>query len=257
MTQHILYSNKLKKLHAVRFELTRVSPVDLESTALDPSATHALLPIQDLFALYTSFKSPPSTYTSALSLNIIMSWCNYVCSACTAISWMWDLVTQPSVLVGLVVVLLVLYYLNYKLYKCAALTLVYSHSELNDFVAASVPEFKKKYSPTFYLLNGNLQTAFYGIRRKLINGKFGIEYERQLLKLDDGGQMALDWPIFENIETNPKSATPIIAILAGLTGGRHDIYVATMMKEAAKKGYKTVLVNQRGCSNTPLLVRGT
>lgn len=32
---------KIKSMHAVRFELTRVAPLDLESNALDRSAKHA------------------------------------------------------------------------------------------------------------------------------------------------------------------------------------------------------------------------
>ena len=37
----ILNNKKEKSMHAVRFELTRVAPLDLESNALDRSAKHA------------------------------------------------------------------------------------------------------------------------------------------------------------------------------------------------------------------------
>ncbi len=36
------YLTKVKRMHAMGFEPMRVAPVDLESTALDRSATHAL-----------------------------------------------------------------------------------------------------------------------------------------------------------------------------------------------------------------------
>jgi len=126
--------------------------------------------------------------------------------------------------------------------------------KLNRFIVSNVPEFNKVYKPTPYLLNGNLQTMFYGIKRKVMNYRFGIEYKRDMVKLGDGGQLALDWGIFSEVDKKLTESTPIVAIFAGLTGGRKDLYVATTMKDAAKRGIKTVLVNQRGCSGTPIIV---
>jgi len=183
-----------------------------------------------------------------------MNWCQYVCSACSYLSALWTFLKQTNVIIALVLISVVLYVAYYRLCKCKALTLLYTHTEMNDFLVKHTPELRKVYKPTIYLLNGQLQTIFYAIMRNIINSRFGIEYRRETVKLQDGGQITLDWPLFPEIDNNFKETTPIITIHAGLTGGRHDIYVATMMKDAAKRGFKSVLVNHRGCSGTPIIV---
>ncbi len=181
-------------------------------------------------------------------------WCEYACAFCGKSSEMWNYLYDPTIFYTALIISIVLYYIHYRYSKCRPMALYYAHTELNDFVAKSTAAFHKTYSPTIYLTNGNLQTIFYGIKRHYIASRFGITYEREMVKLDDGGQLAMDWPIYPEVDQKMTPETPVIAIMAGLTGGLKDIYVATMMKDGAKRGYKTVLVNQRGCSGTKMLV---
>ena len=180
--------------------------------------------------------------------------CYLICHIFQKISFVWGFLAKPSILPVILLMLLILCILYYRSHKYCSLSLTFSHSEMNDFVVNSTAELQKPYAATPYLTNGNLQTIFYAIRRHFIAGRFGIDYKRQLLQLEDGGQLSLDWPLFPDLDHDLKQGTPIIAIMAGLTGGRHDIYVANMIKEGFKKGYKSVLINQRGGSATPLTV---
>jgi predicted alpha/beta-fold hydrolase len=160
----------------------------------------------------------------------------------------------PSVLLGLAITLLTLWYLYYRLFKSARVKLYYKHNALNDYIVKNTAEFRKVYSSTPYLVNGNLQTMFFEFKRRMIHCPFTIKYERQLVKLNDGGQLAIDWPIFPEIDKKLTNSSPVIAILSAMAGGRNDSYVNTLIEEAAKRGYKSALINHRGCSKTPLLV---
>ena len=81
-----------------------------------------------------------------------------------------------------------------------------------------------------------------------------IKWDRELIGQSDGGESALDWPIFDEVEQKFSDSTPILVLLAGLTGGKNDIYIADAIHEAVRYGYKSVLINHRGCSNSQLKV---
>ncbi len=179
-------------------------------------------------------------------------YCQYVCAAFDMSSSALAFLSQPRVICAIVILVITAYILHYLLVKCASLTLHYTHSELNDFIISNTKELHAVYRPTIYLANGNLQTAFSSFMDLFSPKDLGIEYKRQLVPLPDGGQMSIDWPV---VSVHVGAATPIVAIFSGLTGGRDDQYVALLVRSAARKGYKPVLVNHRGCSHTPLLVR--
>ena len=145
-----------------------------------------------------------------------------------------------------------LYYVYYKFCMCAKLSLYYNITDLTKFVIENTSELRTIYRPTPYLVNGNIQTFFSELYNRAINGKHGFVYNRELVKLEDGGQIALDWPLIE-IKGNPCN-TPIIVIFPGLTGGYKNCYVGHIIKSAAERGFKSVVLNKRGCADTPLLV---
>eukprot|EP00826_Nyctotherus_ovalis_P019931 TRINITY_DN1620_c0_g1_i11.p1 TRINITY_DN1620_c0_g1~~TRINITY_DN1620_c0_g1_i11.p1 ORF type:complete len:265 (-),score=37.73 TRINITY_DN1620_c0_g1_i11:821-1534(-) len=186
--------------------------------------------------------------------DIYMAICYSACDLFYRVASFWNWLTQGHVLLSFLIILIVLWYIDYRFFKSDRLALRFMPGELNKFVVSNTPELSKVYRPTPYLLNGNLQTVCYAIIRKILNFRFGVDYKRDLVKLEDGGQLALDWAVFPEIDKGITESTPIVAIFAGLTGGRKDLYVATIMKDAAKRGIKSVLVNQRGCSFTPMLV---
>jgi len=147
--------------------------------------------------------------------------------------------------------LLITYAVYYYFFRCAKLTLYYQKTELNEFVCTHCPSFKRSYRPSFYLFTGMLQTIFYEILRKLAKRDCGITYDREFVKLQDGGQLSLDWPVLPK-DFKVTDSTPILAILSGMTGGRKDIYVATLIHDSFKRNCRPILLNQRGLSNTPI-----
>ncbi|KAJ3164462.1 hypothetical protein HDU88_005339 [Geranomyces variabilis] len=112
---------------------------------------------------------------------------------------------------------------------------------------------KNVFRPTWYLFNGHLQTiyaAFFAERSAR-----QVNYHRELLYFPDGGNVALDW---HNAETSPatpstsEDTTPILVITHGLTGGSHESYVRDLVYESARRGYRSVVVNFRGCAESEL-----
>jgi predicted alpha/beta-fold hydrolase len=82
---------------------------------------------------------------------------------------------------------------------------------------------------------------------------FPIKYQREMLTLSDGGSIALDWYIDEEGGIPLKhSPRPILACLAGLSGGNDNGYLYSMMKKATANGFKCVVVNFRGAAGVKL-----
>ena len=183
-----------------------------------------------------------------------MSLCGVICGITDFLLKLISMLQYPSVFLGLTITLFILWYLYYRFYKSAQIKLYYKHNALNDYIVNNTAEFRKVYSSTPYLLNGNLQTMFFELKRKMIYCPFTIKYERQLVRLNDGGQLAIDWPILPEVDKKFTTSSPLIAIFSAMAGGRNDSYVNTLIEKTAKCGYKSALVNHRGCSKTPLLV---
>lgn len=179
--------------------------------------------------------------------------CGVFCSVLSFIISVFDFLTGGHIILALFLACIAIWYIYYRFVKSARLTLSYDHNPVNDFIVANLPSLTKIYTPTPYLLHGDLQTAFFELKRKLVYCPFTIKYERQLVKLKDGGQLAVDWPIFPEIDQKTTHDF-IIVIICAMTGGRNDVYVNSIIEDTAKKGYKSVLVNHRGGSKTPLLV---
>ncbi|KAJ3127567.1 hypothetical protein HK098_006096 [Nowakowskiella sp. JEL0407] len=122
---------------------------------------------------------------------------------------------------------------------------------------------KSKFHFTPWLFNGHLQTFWAAViaRRKYDNR---VKYERELLYLPDGGNIALDWCPAPGNESLPDDS-PCIIILHGLTGGSHETYVQDLVETLVhpshtitktglhnRRNYRTVVVNFRGCAGTKL-----
>ncbi|KAG8726417.1 hypothetical protein FRC12_023415, partial [Ceratobasidium sp. 428] len=94
---------------------------------------------------------------------------------------------------------------------------------------------------------GDLQTIFCSA------GNFEnvdqIQYERKLVRVPDGGTLALDFAA-----PNATETSPIAVILHGLTGGSHEHYIRALIAELTSltAGFRAVVVNARGCAGTPV-----
>ncbi|KAJ3012513.1 hypothetical protein HKX48_006245 [Thoreauomyces humboldtii] len=112
------------------------------------------------------------------------------------------------------------------------------------------------FRPTLWLFNGHLQTIYAAVFAE--RGTRHITYDRELIYFPDGGNIALDWhapsrdddPAPDRVTAD--DATPIVVISHGLTGGSHETYVRELVHECATLGYRSVVVNFRGCAETQL-----
>lgn len=106
------------------------------------------------------------------------------------------------------------------------------------------------FSPTPWLFSGHLQTIYSAFadfsRVDLIN------YERRIIKVPDGGQIALDFTP-PNRFSNKNDPTPTLIVLHGLTGGSHESYVRSLISPLTKEfGWRAVVTNFRGCAGSKL-----
>jgi len=156
----------------------------------------------------------------------------------------------PRLYIGLMVIFIA-YWLYYKLKMCGKLKLYYVHSSYNHYIIDKAAQISKKvYNPSPFLLGGNLQTFYAEIVNRRTKGRHNLEFQRQLVRIEDGGQIALDWVISKDKDEN----NPIAVIFPGLTGGTDNAYIGYISRSALKAGYRCVILNKRGCSDTPLLV---
>jgi predicted alpha/beta-fold hydrolase len=147
------------------------------------------------------------------------------------------------------ITILTYHYLS-KIGKC---TLYYKKSSQNVRLLSKIPSiFSKVHYPNPLLCNGHLQTIAYSIQRHWYNSKFPLGYEHEYITLKDGGQTSFCWPTVKGVRIPLKDNCPLVIILAGLTGGTHDVYVYNTMNECVRNSIGCVLLNHRGCSGNKL-----
>ncbi|KJE96791.1 hypothetical protein CAOG_09032 [Capsaspora owczarzaki ATCC 30864] len=100
----------------------------------------------------------------------------------------------------------------------------------------------RQFLPTWWALNGHAQTVF-GV---ILRTNPDVAYERELVGMSDGGQVALDWHDIPDME----ESTPLVVVLHGLTGGSNENYVKHIVLEAERNKWRTVVFNNRGCGNS-------
>ncbi|KAG7389227.1 hypothetical protein PHYPSEUDO_010785 [Phytophthora pseudosyringae] len=138
--------------------------------------------------------------------------------------------------------------------------LVYKSTPRNERLLAKCEHLvKKKFYPLWYLFNGHLQTLQLS-RANEMEPTPAIAYERQLLDMPDGGVVSLDWALLpsrtkddkatleQRIDTNKKT----VLVLPGLTGGSGEHYIRSAVERLNGLGWQCVVLNSRGCQNTPL-----
>lgn len=110
-----------------------------------------------------------------------------------------------------------------------------------------LPCLNEVFYPTWWCPFGFLQTAI----RQLLRDRPVLSFERELVTLDDGGQLAVDWRTSPNAKLLDSS--PIVVFLPGITGSTHDCaYILYCVLECDKLGYRSLVVNPRGLGGIPL-----
>ncbi|KAL6846192.1 hypothetical protein ACP4OV_023640 [Aristida adscensionis] len=78
-----------------------------------------------------------------------------------------------------------------------------------------------------------------------------ISYQRICVALDDGGVIALDWP--DNLELDKEHGLDsTVLIVPGTPEGSMEGSIKVFVVDALKNGYFPIVMNPRGCGNSPL-----
>lgn len=149
---------------------------------------------------------------------------------------------------------------------------------VNKFLVNKMPSLSTPYSVPFllkphlpfgagYLFSlGHVETIIASLFRPSLD----LVYMREQVKMDDGGTVSLDThdPLPAELRVNPSASTsckyppfsptalclpasaPILLLLPGLTGGSHDSYVQHAVISAGKTGFRAVVLNARGTSDS-------
>lgn len=108
-----------------------------------------------------------------------------------------------------------------------------------DYLLKRIPTLELKFWPTFWCVESRAQTVFASILRS--SSLPTINYRREVLVLNDGGEVALDW-----MEQSCTDRAPLIIILPGLTGESQAEYIKCLVIAAQEIGVRTVVFNNRG-----------
>lgn len=132
--------------------------------------------------------------------------------------------------------------LKYFKFNNPNISLYYQNTSFNDEIINRILD-DKRFNPTLYLRHPFSQSVY----NVFTFEKYNVKFQREYVKMPDGGQISLDWATPERILDNK-----LIFIIHGLTGGSEMPYVQSLVTESLRKGYKTVVFHNRGINGTAL-----
>ncbi|XP_074106721.1 abhydrolase domain containing Hydr1 isoform X1 [Cotesia typhae] len=137
------------------------------------------------------------------------------------------------------------YYIYYLIRIAKTPILFCGDDKFRKLIVNNMEIVKEKFLPTPWCLESRAQT----IAASIIRGRMipEINYRREILKLQDGGEVALDW-----VEDSCNKLAPIVIILPGLTGTSQAEYIRCLVIGGRKIGIKCVIFNNRGLSGVSL-----
>lgn len=150
-------------------------------------------------------------------------------------------VTKKNPMVSFIIGSAVAYFTYYLLYVVKRPVLACS-SAFHDFLWEHMPIVRDKFWPTFWCFETRTQT----ILRSLYKSFPKVPYDKELLTTPDCGVIALDWVENDNSVYADRNSRPTVLILPGLTGSSQESYALHFVLEATKKGYRSVVFNNRG-----------
>ncbi|XP_063617082.1 protein ABHD1 [Cydia splendana] len=157
--------------------------------------------------------------------------------------FMYMLEARKELLVGLS--LSVLYITYYLVEVVKRPLLVCGPGALRSLLERDVPLLQTPYWPTPWCVEARLQTVLGSILRSLLLPH--ARYRREVLRLADGGQVALDW-----LENSAGPGAPVLLVLPGLTGGSQADYVRALCAAARQLGAQAVVFHYRGLGGIKL-----
>eukprot|EP00268_Persea_americana_P027787 TRINITY_DN2705_c0_g1_i6.p1 TRINITY_DN2705_c0_g1~~TRINITY_DN2705_c0_g1_i6.p1 ORF type:complete len:420 (-),score=62.30 TRINITY_DN2705_c0_g1_i6:555-1793(-) len=116
-----------------------------------------------------------------------------------------------------------------------------------ESVLSHFPSLQRPYN-SFPIIasNHHIETIFAAFCRSVPS----VALRRECLRTRDEGAVALDWVSGDDRRLPPES--PLLILLPGLTGGSGDSYVRHMLVRARSRGWRVVVLNSRGCADSPV-----
>jgi uncharacterized protein len=147
-----------------------------------------------------------------------------------------------AISLGLVICFMCLYLFNSQ-------TTLY-HSEKCDFAAdiRNCCPYVFDYWPTLWLWNGHFQTVFAAFYKP----PYSIDFHRMEISATDGASFSIDLSVDYKQSYLMQSASKLIVVLHGLTGGSRDQYVQALCKQVDNTDTVVAVVLARGCGDTTL-----
>ena len=139
-----------------------------------------------------------------------------------------------------------LYCVHYYIYAVRKPMVYISHGTFRSFVEENIPSLYRRYYPTPWCTGTHSMT----IMRFFFKSKPHIEYNRELIQLDDGGCAALDWPVQEPEGYNEQ--LPICLLLPGVAGHSRESYLLNWVLGLRKMGIRSVVFLNRGAGGNKL-----
>lgn len=111
-----------------------------------------------------------------------------------------------------------------------------------------------EYKPWIGALNVHAQGFYYCLYEVLLPFLKKPLFEREILELSDGGEIALDWLVHPNAAKPFESSRHIVVLIPGVNGDSTKPYVISMTQACIEGGFNLVVVNWRGMGGVPLKV---
>ncbi|XP_014358559.2 phospholipase ABHD3 [Papilio machaon] len=144
----------------------------------------------------------------------------------------------------------VLYFTYYLVEVVKKPILICRKGEFRELLEQNVPILKEYYWPTPWCVESRLQTVIGSLLRSLLLPP--LQFRREVLKLSDGGQVALDWLEEGEAGEAGRECRAVLLVLPGLTGGAQADYVRCLAAAARRLRAALVVFNNRGLGGLPL-----
>jgi hypothetical protein len=116
-------------------------------------------------------------------------------------------------------------------------------TSMNDAIIARVPSFSRPFYPPIWAFNSWVQLTI-GLVQARCTPR--LQFRREKLTLNDGGEIALDWFESEGISDD----SPILILMHTITGSAQEF--RRLARAAARKHWRVVVCVRRGHLGEPL-----